>query len=459
MDEPIITTQEETVHVNPQLNAQITSPSQRKELDDSFQDFCAEQDAKEGSAPPEVPAPEAPEEPVSEKPAPEAKPRTRKAKEKVSAEAPIPEVEAESPPDDPDDAALEAMEPHPQSSAQTRGNFRELKNSVKAARRQAKIWQNNLAPALQELGCELSNDPELMTSQLQAAATRIRELKNGALPEPVQHELKELRALAVSVGVLRSADFTRNYVAPRDSLYHETIEEMAQYFDASEQEIKEKFLDPLKKDFTVAQLPPEWWSQQTELMTKAPGPIKRKIERKIADLLLLQEKHDKVAREFAASPESFHSWQEQQAIQAGEAWKKAVETRVEKSLKEKSPHYYELRRRVLDGDKTAITEFAPAEQQFRNVLQAAQSGPDPLTDLAVEFVESQRRLAELADVEDRLKEAEDDNDKLRDELKKQRKAKDAPFRNRNVATKQQAPPALPHSARKSLQSAFDRWEP
>jgi hypothetical protein len=453
MDEPIVTTSEETPHINAALNAQITSPRQRKELDESFVNFCAEEDAKE-SAPPEAPSAEPSKEPHVEQPTPEAKqPRTRKPKEKVSPEE-IPEVAAESSPD----SEFEALEPHPQASTQTRGNFRELKNHAKAFRQKAKTWESNLAPALQELGCELSDDPELMASQLQAAATKIRELKNGALPEPVQAELTSLRALAVSCGILGDQAFKEQFVTPRDRAYHNIIDEMAQYFDAPAETIKRDFVDPLKRDFTPGQLPVEWWQQQTELMTKAPGPVKRKIEQKIANLLLLQEQHDRAAQEFSGNPKSFWTWQEGKRREADEAFGRAVQARVEATLEKVSPFYFELRKRVLANDKSAIAEFQPIEDKFRNFLNTARSGnADATTDLATQFVEMERRLEELSDVEDRLKEAQAENTELRRLETKKRKLSDAPMRSGSGKTATPEKPSLPHSARQSLEKAFSQW--
>ena len=153
-DDPIITTQEETVHVNPQLNVQITSPEQRKQLDESFANFCQEQDAKANAAPPEAPStdPSKDQKPVSaEQGTPEKKPRAeRKPKEKASPETRIPEVEQQAETDEPD--PLDTLSPHPQASQKTQTDFKALKSAAKGFRQQAKVWENNLAPALRPSG-------------------------------------------------------------------------------------------------------------------------------------------------------------------------------------------------------------------------------------------------------------------------------------------------------------------
>jgi hypothetical protein len=453
MDEPIITTQEETVHVNPQLNAQITSPSQRKELDDSFQDFCAEQDAKEeGSRPPESPAREPSTEPVSEQPAPEPKKTKAERKRKP---ADIPEVTEEEAASEIDE--LEKYQPHPQSSQTVRNDFKGLKSAARTFKQKAQAWET-LSPALQELGIQIPDNPKELASVLQDAKAKISGLKNGALPEAVTKELEELRALAVSVGILRSKAFTDQFVTPRDRAYHDVIDEMALYFDAPQEQIKKDFLDPLKKDFTPSQLPSEWWQQQTELMTKASPPIKRKIEQKIANLLLMQEQHDRAANEFAGSPKTFYTWEEGKRREADEAFGRAVQARVEATLEKVSPFYFELRRKVLAGDKSAIAEFQPTEDKFRNFLNIVRSGnPEATTDIATQFVEMERRLAELSNVHDELKEAQAEIAELRRTETKKRKLSDAPMRSGSGKTSTPQKEPLPHSASKSLASAFESW--
>jgi hypothetical protein len=456
MDEPIITTHEETVHVNPQIDGAITNAEQKAKLDESFENFFQEQDAKEEATTPEAKGPSKDQESISaEQPAPEPKKPKAERKRKPAAED-IPEVPEEVA-DEPDE--LEKYQPHPQSSQTVRNDFKGLKSAARTFKQKAQAWET-LEPALKELGIQIPDNPEELASVLKDARTRISALKNGALPEAVTKELDELRQIAVSVGILKSHAFCEEFVKPRDALYHETISEMAQYFDAPQEQIQKDFLDPLRKDFTPHDLSAEWWDQQIGLMTKAPHSIKAKIQQKVANLLLLQERHDSKARELTSSPQNFHTWQEGKRREADEAFGRSVQARVESTLEKVSPFYFELRKRVLAGDKAAITEFAPVEEKFRNFLNTVRSGDaNSTTDIAEENVEMGRRLSELSDVADRLKEAEDENDKLRDELKRQRKTKDAPFRNRNVPTKQQAPTALPHSARKSLQSAFERWEP
>jgi hypothetical protein len=54
-----------------------------------------------------------------------------------------------------------------------------------------------------------------------------------------------------------------------EKIYFEIIEDMAKYFESSEEEIKNTFLDPLKVKFTPAQLHAEWWTSQIALMVKA----------------------------------------------------------------------------------------------------------------------------------------------------------------------------------------------
>lgn len=74
-----------------------------------------------------------------------------------------------------------------------------------------------------------------------------------------------------------------------EKMYFEIIEDMAKYFESSEEEIKNTFLDPLKVKFTPAQLHAEWWTSQIALMVKANKAKKREIILRVATLLALQE--------------------------------------------------------------------------------------------------------------------------------------------------------------------------
>jgi hypothetical protein len=451
MDDPLITTSEETTHVNPQLNAAITSPEQKAKLDESITNFYKELDAKEEGAPPPE-APSADKEPVSAEPAPEPK-KPRAERKRKSADIPeVPEEEAAGETDE-----LEKYQPHPQSSISVRNDFKGLKSAARTFKAKARAWEDTLAPVLQDLGFQVADDPAELASVLQNAGAQIRALKNGGLPPEAAQRMERLEQLARSVGVLDSDEFTRDYAVPVQTAYLDTIEEMAKYFDAPEETIRKDFLDPLKKDFSPSNLPAEWWQQQTELMTKAPAPIKRKIERKIADLLLLQEKHDVAARELTGNGASFASYREKSRKEAGEAWARAVQARVETTLEKTSPYYFELRKRVLAGDKAAATEFAPAEEKFRNFLNAVGSGPDATTDIATEYVEMGRRLAELSDVEAQLKNAKDEIAELRRTETKKRKVADAPMKAGSGRTSTPDKVPLPHSASKSLASAFEQW--
>jgi hypothetical protein len=103
--------------------------------------------------------------------------------------------------------------------------------------------------------------------------------------------------------------------------------------------------------------------------------------------------------------------------------------------------------------------FDKGQQLIASVMQDMQSGARSAVRRAVQFIHFQRQAAKSAQLESELAAEQADNDKLRDELKKQRKTKDAPFRNAGHGNKPTTPDKapLPHSATKSLASAFESW--
>jgi hypothetical protein len=137
--------------------------------------------------------------------------------------------------------------------------------------------------------------PEPAKTSASAKVTNI-ELVPGtaALPPEILAELEEGRTARRAVGLVRSPEFIQAYVKPKDDAYLNAIEEMAQYFDAKPEIIKEQFLDPLKANFSPKTLPDEWLDEQIGLM-KAPNSIKAKIKQKFEAARELEKQYEQAA--------------------------------------------------------------------------------------------------------------------------------------------------------------------
>lgn len=500
MDDPLVVNPVPSkATVNPQLDASITSPTQRQKLNTSFNSFFEEIDAKppepedKDPDPPkdlepvekvetkEVPElPKAPVEKKTEGEPPKVE-ETPKTEEPPKAEAPQGEPKAET--------DLEKLEPHPASSEENKSHFAKLKNAAREFREKNKAWER-LAPALQELGFTLSDNPEELTKTISDAVTKIRELKSVSASPEILSELDRLRGLSRSVGVLQSEEFTRDFVKPVDTAYADVITEMSKYFEASEEAIKKEFLDPLLTKFRPSQLSPEWWESQVELMTKAPAPIRRKIEQKIANVLLLQEKHDSRAKELSENKESYIEWQKATMETAAKEFESSVRDEVEK-VKKEDPEVAALMAESLDGvtDKDKIEaikrkneKFPELERQFQSIIRDFALGPRSSARRALEFIKATEGLNEAKDMlitkeealvakdEEIATQAEkfqkeistlkEDNERLRSEVKTKRQISDAPLRpsSGNGAKGTPEKQKLPTDSRKSLNSAFDDWK-
>jgi hypothetical protein len=446
MDEPIIMTSEEPTHVNPALNSEITNAEQKQQLASDFESFFDEVDAKEAGEPlPEAPVEEA-----------KVEPKRRPVETKSLEE--IPEIE-ESPEEEAD--PLDRLDVHPQASQKTRSDFGELKKAAKVFRKQNQAWEKTVLPVAKELGYTIPDDPDERSEVLAKFASDVRAWKNGAMRPETEAELQDLRRVARSVGVLRDAEFTREFVQPVQAAYHDVIDEMALYFDASREKIEKDFLIPLKTKFSVSQLPVEWWSSQVELMTRAPQAIKNKIEQKIANVLLLQEKHDVKANEFANDPQSFNTYQAKHQQEAAKTYENCVRDEVGKAFKSDFADISHWQPKSLenvnDPNRRAAIEkhnakFQALEQDFQEIMRDFNSGPRSAARRALEYLRMREKLADP-----KLQEAPGKVTQLRSEVKTKRRLTDLPQRGGNGGKGQAAPKTLPHSGRKSLEESFREW--
>lgn len=497
MDDPlVINPVPSKATVNPQIDSTITTPKQRDKLNTSFNSFFEEIDSR---GPPTVEDP--PVAPKSTEETPEEKEDHKEddpkekienkeleedTKDPVSKEPEVKDTDVKSPESDkktePKDD-LDSLEPHPASSEESRSHFSRLKTAAKELRDKNKAWEK-IAPALQELGFNVSSNSEELSKILGEASEKIRALKNNAAPAEMVAELENLRGLARSVGVLQSEEFTKEYVKPIDDAYIDVIHDMAKWFDAPEEKIKSDFVDPLLNKFRPSSLPPEWWDTQLDLATKAPQSIKAKLQQKVANLLLLQEKHDLRARELSDNKFSYADWQKKSQEEGAKAYEASIRDEVQKASKE-DPEVDAFMPKSLDGitDAEKISEikkrnerFPELESRFQSVIRDFNSGPRATARRALEFIkategfsEAKDKLAtkeeELATLTDKheseIKALKEDNDRLREEVKTKRRISDAPLKpsvggNGAKATPEKKP--LIKDSRKSLNQAFDEWK-
>lgn len=490
VDDPLVlNTPVEKPTVNPQLDATITTPVQKQKLSESFQSFWENEDAKGLPAvdrdppPPELLEKEPPEAPKAEKeedPKEAPKPAAKEEPEvKPEANAEVkPEVKPEAKKVDFENLELRSDAPEAQKS-----QFKQLKEITQKFSSEAKAYRSRLTPLLQEFGFDLKDNPEEVDLALQEFTNKIRALKTGAITPEVQSELENLRTLARSVGVLQSQEFTDTYVKPLDDAYTNVIKEMALYFDAEPDKIKEDFLDPLLTKYKPSQLPPEWWDQQIEAMTKCPRSTKLKIEGKIAGVLNLQEKHDLAAKNLAENTQSYADWNKKTMEAGAKEYQGMVADEVSKMARE-DPEIAAFMPIPTDGindpDKlNAIRKsnarYPELENKFRSILTDFSTGPRSSARRAMEFIkvtEGYNALKESAKTKDEetaavretleqeLKESKEEIANLRAEVTKKRKLGDIPLKPDSGSTAKSEPQKapLPKDARKSLTKAFDEWQ-
>jgi hypothetical protein len=479
--------------VNPQIDSTITTPNQREKLNTSFNSFFEEIDSR---GPPTIEDPPVAPKAQEEEPSKEVEPEPLKQEEsketpdKTDGKEPeaVPEAKEPEKPKEPEKKEvpkddLDSLEAHPASSEESKGHFAKLKSAAKELRDKNKAWEK-LAPTLQELGFTVSSNPEELSKVLSEASEKIRSLKNGAVAPEIMTELESLRGLARSVGVLQSEEFTRDYVKPIDDAYVDVIKEMSKYFDAPEEKVKEEFLDPLLSKFRPSQLPPEWWESQTLLMTKASAPIKRKIEQKIANVLLLQEKHDLKARELSENKLSYADWQKKSQEEGAKIYEANIRDQVQQEAKA-DPVVAAFMPQSLEGvtDPEKLSEikkrnekFPELEQRFQAVVRDFNSGPRAAAKRALEFIKVTEGLSEAKDKlatrdeevatmvekhEKELKALKEDNEKLREEVKAKRRISDIttkPSAGNGAAKATPEKKKAPVDGRRSLGDAFADWK-
>jgi hypothetical protein len=240
--------------------------------------------------------------------------------------------------------------------------------------------------------------------------------------------------MEVGAYITRHPSYKKEKLATK-AVYEDCIEEMSRYFDAPPEEIKSRFIDPLKKGFTPDQLPAEWFQEQVSLMSKAPEVVKRKIETKWAEVMLAQERQDKIARELAANYDA-----DQQQI-ATQNYAAVLRAEAENALNDER-EFSDLRRirdRANAGDQKAKAEFDKLEREVFVPYLVKLLTDKPNTPVGAATRKGLRHVKNFL------------------EGKNSGGRQSAPMSQASSSPVSQKP--LPKNSRASLDAAFDKWTP
>lgn len=454
MDEPLVQPSGQPAHVNPQLDGSITTPKQKRALDDNFSSFFADLDAKAAATPEVEPEPEPQtaepvkaEAPVNEtksgSPLPE---QPAQAEQKESPKDPVPSATAPAPVPHPLTPAavptdIDALELHSNASEEQKGQFSKLKAIAKAFSAKAKAYEK-LGPLLKDLGYTVEDTPEDIAKAIEDFGPKVKTWKTTALSPEVTKELESLRGLARAVDYKQSKEYQGTYLAPMQEAYVDVLSEATKYFDAPPEKVAE-FLDTMKTKYKPQDLDSKWWSTDViGSMKKADDATRQKVLSKVADLLKLQEKHDRAVDKYSSSPDSYAQWQQAQTANYGQDYAYQIRDEVEKALAADKQHLKPWlplpTEGVHDPDKLSEIKahnahFADLERKFSGVISEFNAGPRRAARYALDFIEMQERVPELekqnSEKDTHIKSLEAEVLKLRTEVTAKRKVSDAPLRS------------------------------
>jgi hypothetical protein len=250
-------------------------------------------------------------------------------------------------------------------------------------------------------------------------------------PDPLDNQARQME---VGAYITRHPSYKQEKLATQ-AAYLDCIQEMSRFFNAPAEQIKEQFLDPLKNHFTPDQLTAEWFQEQVGLMN-CPEVVKRKIETKWAEVMLLQERQDQKARELAANYDA-----DQQQI-ATQNYTATLRSECENALDD-DREFSDLRKirdRANAGDQKAKAEFDKLEREvFVPYLVKL------LTDKPTTPVGAAARKA-LRHVTNHLQ-------------SKGKKTMASPASQSSHSPSPSSQKPLPKNSRDSLAEAFDQWTP
>jgi hypothetical protein len=447
MDDPLVHPSGQPDYVNPQLDKTITTPKQRRELDDTFASFFKEQDEKAATEPSPEPVRESKEEPRpepvnnetdKESAAPEEStaPTEQKETAKESPVSPAAPASVGAVPGD-----IDSLELQPSASEEQKGQFAKVKAIAKGFKAKAQAY-DKLGPLLRDLGYNYQDTPEDIAATLDDLAPKVKGWKTNALSPEVTKELDTLRGLARAVDYKQSKEYQDTYLKPMQEAYVDVLQEASKYFDAPKEQV-DKFLETMTTNYKPQDVDSKWWSDNViGAMTKADNAVRQKVLSKVADLLRVQEKHDKAVETYGKDPNAYQKWQNERNAQFSNDYAFQIRDEVEKAISSDKAHLKPLLPLETKGvtDPAKIAEinqhnqrFAELERQFSNVIGEFNKGPRTAARYALDFIEMRTRLPELektvTEKETHIKTLESEIKKLRDEVATKRKVSDAPLRN------------------------------
>lgn len=257
-------------------------------------------------------------------------------------------------------------------------------------------------------------------------------------PDPMD---EQARRMEVGAYIARHPDYKRE-TATTQRAYEDVVREMSQHFNSDAAEVKKQFTDPLLSgDYTPEHLTDEWFAEQEKLMTNASEITKRKIELKFMAMKEAAERRNKKAEELA---QTYDNDQQQRAARNWEALIRAEATnaldeeRTFESIKN-------LRDRANSGDQRAKAEFDSLENNiFRPFM--------------VDLMTKNPNMAPGAATRQALRAVRDHmQGRGRKQVTSTASASQPSRSSPSSSTTPHTP--LPRDARKSLDSAFDRWTP
>jgi hypothetical protein len=205
---------------------------------------------------------------------------------------------------------------------------------------------------------EGGSTPEPAKTSASAKVTNI-ELVPGpaALPPEILAELEEGRTARRAVGLVRSPEFIREYVKPKDDAYHAVIDDLAQHFGKYDPaDVQENFVKPLKSAFTAKALDDQWLDEQLSL-TDLSDIGKAKIRKKFEDARALEKQYEE-----AATVEMTRAQSEYEQKQAVRSYMAELNSALQNG---RYKYFADLRQRVQRKEPGAQEEVTAVDAELQ----------------------------------------------------------------------------------------------
>lgn len=466
------------------LDGKTTSPEQAAELNNNFEAFFHELDARDAAAAKEAetevkakPLSDAERTPEPEewKPSDKAdKPEGKRARRTAEGDLTTrpsdrpPEVPEPDQPPQPEpqrekkrverisDDELDAMR-HDQagSFAKIKGNLKDARVENKAVTQENKALRAILAP-LTEAGIDIDTlTPESFREQLKAAEPA------HALAQLEQDDVDALRKwqdLDHSYAVDNDTSFANQWRNPALQAFYEFVDDVKRYFPVPPAE-QEKWAAPLKDPnlndpMDVKYVPEKWFVDMIEGATNADHGAKQRLIAR-ATVAFERRKGYLFERARRINPQSYLDWTKQREV----ADRQEYETRVR-------ARYEDFLLKTPAGQEFAAWKNNPAkEAEAASIIQLATASPENMTDLVFSFLVQRARLDFANMIVPKIVQENADGkaerEKLRKDLTTKRRVSDTALSNGHGASAKSTSEStkLPTNSRASLKEAFDKHLP